>query len=606
MPIKYYAGNRLTGVSGDTKPTTLPTGSTFLETNTDDLYLWDGDSWNAIASNTGTETLSNKTIGTQLLVAELGSSPSTPDSGFGTIFARNNNKLYFKADDGTESDLTAGVGSTGSIGGASDTTFTSINDAALMLYDTGTSTWRDADMSGIATINDVGVITAHNNIITSQTGEATVNNSNDFVLIYDGSADALRKMSVFNLVAGGVSVDTLALLNDTTIASVSSAQVIIYDGTDSWDNKTVSGDISINTSGVTAIGSGVIVNADVNASAAIAMSKTALVAGTGITLATNTLNVDAAQTQITSVGALDAGSITSGFTSIDVGAGAITTTGTVTVGNLVVNGTSTRVDVSILTVVDPIIHLQTAAGGGNLSADTNKDVGIAMEYHNGSAAKEAFLGLDDSTGKLIFVPDATINSEVVSGSAGTIVAALEGNADTATTLATARTIGGTSFDGSAAIVPATITVADTTDTTTFVGLWESATGDLPPKTDAGLTYNAGTGTLTATAFVGPITGNVTGNASGTAATVTGGTQASITSAANLATVGTIATGVWNGTAIVQAYIGAEAINESKLQVSNGPTNGYFLSAQSGNTGGLTWAEVSAASESFAIAMAVAL
>ena len=606
MAIRYLAGNRHTGVNRDTKASSnIVLGTTFHETDTDDLYIWDGDSWNIVAGDSIAQTLSNKTLGTQLLITELGSSAGTPASGFGTMYAKLN-KLYFKADDGTESDLTAGVGSTGSIGGASDTTFTSINDAALMLYDTGTSTWRDADMSGIATINDVGVITAHNNIITSQTGEATVNNSNDFVLIYDGSADALRKMSVSNLVAGGVSVDTLALLNDTTIASVSSAQVIIYDGTDSWDNKTVSGDISINTSGVTAIGSGVIVNADVNASAAIAMSKTALVAGTGITLATNTLNVDAAQTQITSVGALDAGSITSGFTSIDVGAGAITTTGTVTVGNLVVNGTSTRVDVSILTVVDPIIHLQTAAGGGNLSADTNKDVGIAMEYHNGSAAKEAFLGLDDSTGKLIFVPDATINSEVVSGSAGTIVAALEGNADTATTLATARTIGGTSFDGSAAIVPATITVADTTDTTTFVGLWESATGDLPPKTDAGLTYNAGTGTLTATAFVGPITGNVTGNASGTAATVTGGTQASITSAANLATVGTIATGVWNGTAIVQAYIGAEAINESKLQVSNGPTNGYFLSAQSGNTGGLTWAEVSAASESFAIAMAVAL
>ena len=606
MAIRYLAGNRQTGLNSDTKASSnIVLGTTFHETDTDDLYIWDGDSWNIVAGDSIAQTLSNKTLGTQLLITELGSSAGTPASGFGTMYAKLN-KLYFKADDGTESDLTAGVGSTGSIAGASDTTFTSINDAALMLYDTGTSTWRDADMSGIATINDVGVITAHNNIITSQTGEATVNNSNDFVLIYDGSADALRKMSVSNLVAGGVSVDTLALLNDTTIASVSSAQVIIYDGTDSWDNKTVSGDISINTSGVTAIGSGVIVNADVNASAAIAMSKTALVAGTGITLATNTLNVDAAQTQITSVGALDAGSITSGFTSIDVGAGAITTTGTVTVGNLVVNGTSTRVDVSILTVVDPIIHLQTAAGGGNLSADTNKDVGIAMEYHNGSAAKEAFLGLDDSTGKLIFVPDATINSEVVSGSAGTIVAALEGNADTATTLATARTIGGTSFDGSAAIVPATITVADTTDTTTFVGLWESATGDLPPKTDAGLTYNAGTGTLTATAFVGPITGNVTGNASGTAATVTGGTQASITSAANLATVGTIATGVWNGTAIVQAYIGAEAINESKLQVSNGPTNGYFLSAQSGNTGGLTWAEVSAASESFAIAMAVAL
>ena len=41
--------------------------------------------------------------------------------------------------------------------------------------------------------------------------------------------------------------------------------------------------------------------------------------------------------------------------------------------------------------------------------------------------------------------------------------------------------------------------------------------------------------------------------------------------------------------VTQAKIAAQAINESKLQVSNAPTNGYFLSAQSGNTGGLTWA-----------------
>ena len=60
---------------------------------------------------------------------------------------------------------------------------------------------------------------------------------------------------------------------------------------------------------------------------------------------------------------------------------------------------------------------------------------------------------------------------------------------------------------------------------------------------------------------------------------------------NVTTLGTIATGVWNGTAISQAYIGAEAINESKLQVSNAPVNGYMLTAQSGNTGGLTWAVI---------------
>ena len=63
------------------------------------------------------------------------------------------------------------------------------------------------------------------------------------------------------------------------------------------DNTIVSADIV----------DGVIVNADINASAAIALSKTQLVAGTGITLATNTLNVDAAQTQITSVGTIGTG-----------------------------------------------------------------------------------------------------------------------------------------------------------------------------------------------------------------------------------------------------------------------------------------------------------
>jgi len=33
------------------------------------------------------------------------------------------------------------------------------------------------------------------------------------------------------------------------------------------------------------------------------------------------------------------------------------------------------------------------------------------------------------------------------------------------------------------------------------------------------------------------------------------------------------------------------VDEANLKVSNAPTNGYFLSAQSGNTGGMTWAEV---------------
>ena len=45
-------------------------------------------------------------------------------------------------------------------------------------------------------------------------------------------------------------------------------------------------------------------------------------------------------------------------------------------------------------------------------------------------------------------------------------------------------------------------------------------------------------------------------------------------------------------AITIAELAGESVDESKLKVSNAPSNGYFLSAQSGNTGGLTWAAVS--------------
>lgn len=44
--------------------------------------------------------------------------------------------------------------------------------------------------------------------------------------------------------------------------------------------------------------------------------------------------------------------------------------------------------------------------------------------------------------------------------------------------------------------------------------------------------------------------------------------------------------------VTQAEIGDQAINEARMQISNAPTNGHFLSAQSGNTGGMTWAELS--------------
>ena len=57
------------------------------------------------------------------------------------------------------------------------------------------------------------------------------------------------------------------------------------------------------------------------------------------------------------VGALNSGSITSGFTSIDVGSGAITTTGTITAGELTVTGNTTTVSSTNTIIEDRLIEL---------------------------------------------------------------------------------------------------------------------------------------------------------------------------------------------------------------------------------------------------------
>jgi len=108
--------------------------------------------------------------------------------------------------------------------------------------------------------------------------------------------------------AGGVTIagDLTITGDDLTMGTNTNTAILVADGTN-YNPVVPSGDVALTNAGVFAIASGVILNADVNASAAIAVSKTALTAGTGISLSTNTLNVDAAQTQITSVGTIGTG-----------------------------------------------------------------------------------------------------------------------------------------------------------------------------------------------------------------------------------------------------------------------------------------------------------
>jgi hypothetical protein len=162
----------------------------------------------------------------------------------------------------------------------------------------------------------------------------------------------------------------------------------------------------------------------------------------------------------------------------------------------------------------------------------------------------------------------------ISGNAATATtaAACSGNAATATKLATARTIGGVSFDGSAAInLPGvntagnqntsgssasctgnaasatyasavTLTADNLTAATNYPLFASAATGNLSPRTDTGFTYNPSTGVLTSTTFAGALSGNATTSSSCTGNAATATTAAACTGNAATATTAAACTG----------------------------------------------------------------
>jgi len=103
--------------------------------------------------------------------------------------------------------------------------------------------------------------------------------------------------------AGGVTVagDLTITGDDLVMGTNTSGHIMVADGTN-FNPVAVSGDVTMAASGAVSIAndavgadelaSNSVVNASITSDAAIAISKTALVAGTNITLATNTLNVD--------------------------------------------------------------------------------------------------------------------------------------------------------------------------------------------------------------------------------------------------------------------------------------------------------------------------
>ena len=206
-----------------------------------------------------------------------------------------------------------------------------------------------------------------------------------------------------------------------------------------------------------------------------------------------------------------------------------------------------------------------------------------MAYHGFKPAEQAIQIGDDeilsshiSDGVIVNADvnnSAAIATSKVSGAVTSIGSHGLGSLATLSAVASAQITDGTivnaDVNNSAAI--ATSKLSGSLTSVTSHGLATSAT------TDTTNASNISSGTLAA-ARVATLNQNTTGQA-GTVATITGlapdtattqATQASITSAANLSTVGTITSGVWNSsTKIASAYLDDDTAHLSTTQTFSG-------------------------------------
>ena len=165
---------------------------------------------------------------------------------------------------------------------------TLLDDAAVastagdLLISDGTD-FVNKTMSGDATISSAGALTIANTSVETAmlandavTGAKIADDAIDSEHYTDGSIDTAHlgagQVTTAKLADDAVTGAKIELFDDSYAAT--SGHILVADGTD-FDNVAMSGDVTISSSGVTSIGTGVIQNADVNSSAAIDAAKIA-------------------------------------------------------------------------------------------------------------------------------------------------------------------------------------------------------------------------------------------------------------------------------------------------------------------------------------------
>jgi len=411
----------------------------------------------------GNATLGNAASDTVTITADVASPllPSADDTyDLGAVGSEWRN-LYI---DGTANidalvadtaDINGGTVDGAVIGGASAAagTFTSLNAS-------GTSTLTTVDINGgnidgtIIGASSAAAITGTTITGTSLVGPVTGD--------VTGNADTATALETARTI-GGVSFNGTANINLPGVnasgnqdTSGNAATATALETARTIGGVSFNGTSNINLAGVNTAG-----NQDTSGNAA-----SATVLETARTIAGNSFNGSANIT----IAATDLSDTDQSLATGDnVQFAQVTTTGNAIVGgDLTVNGTTTTINSSNMTVDDQLIEL-----GNGRSGSASGDAGIVIERGSDS---NAFIGFDESADKFTVgtgtftgasTGDLTITTgTLVANIEGNVTGAVTGNADTATALATARTIAGQSFDGTAniTIAPTDLTGVNTTAT----------------------------------------------------------------------------------------------------------------------------------------------
>ena len=247
-----------------------------------------------------------------------------------------------------------------------------------------------------------------------------------------------------------------------------------------------------------------------------APTTTVNVSGTGYAVATLVANIEGALTG-------NADTVTNGvYTSNNLSVMAATTSAQLAGVISDETGSGALVFGTSPTLTTPALGTPSALVGTNISGTAASLTAGAVTNGVYTSNNLSVMAATTSAQLAGVISDETGSGALVFGTSPTLVTPVLGTPASGTlTNCTFPTLN-QNTTGTAAIAT-TVTVADeSSDTTCFPLFVTAAAGNLAPKSGSNLAFNSSSGALTATSFVGDITGDLTGNAD----TVTNGVYTS--------------------------------------------------------------------------------